>query len=50
MIPEESYRCVQQKTAAYYKSPIEIGVLWAKITYIKSHSKALDFSLQTDLN
>ena len=34
------------KTAAYYISPIEIGLIWAKITYLKSHSKALDFSLQ----
>ena len=31
------------KTAAYYISPIEIGVLWAKVTYVKSHSKALGF-------
>ena len=29
------------KTAAYYISPIEIGVLWAKISYAKSHLKAL---------
>ena len=28
------------KTAAYYISSIEIGLLWAKITYVKSHSKA----------
>ena len=31
------------KTTAYYKSPIEVGLLWAKITYIQSHSKALGF-------
>ena len=31
------------KNAAYYISPIEIGVLLAKITYVKSHSKALGF-------
>ena len=37
------------KTTAYYISPIEIGVFWAKITCIKSHSKALGFSLQTDM-
>ena len=24
----------------YYMSPIEIGLLWDKITYLKSHSKA----------
>ena len=32
----------------YYISPIEIALLWAKITYLKSHSKALAFDLQTD--
>ena len=37
------------KTAAYYISPIEIGVLWAKIIHIKSHSKALGFVPQTDM-
>ena len=37
------------KTAAYYVSPIEMVVLKAKIKYIKSHSKALGFSLQTDM-
>ena len=37
------------KTAAYYKSPIEIGLLWAKITYAKSHSNALGFDPQTDI-
>ena len=26
------------KTAAYYISTIEVGVLWAKITYVKSYS------------
>ena len=31
------------QTAAYYISPIEIGVLWAKISYVKSHLKALGF-------
>ena len=35
------------KTAAYYISPNEIGVLWAKITYVKSHSKALGFGFDT---
>ena len=33
----------------YYISPIEIGLLWAKITYLKSHSKALVFDLQTNI-
>ena len=37
------------KTAAYYISPIEIGLIWAKITYVKSHSKALSFCFQTDV-
>ena len=37
------------KTTTYYISPIEIGLLWAKITYLKIHSKALGFSLQTDM-
>ena len=37
------------KTTAYYISPIEIGLLWAKITYLKSHSKALAFDLLTDM-
>ena len=37
------------KTAAYYISPIEIGLLWAKITYVKSHSKALGFCPQRDM-
>ena len=37
------------KTAAYYISPIEIGLLWAKITRIKSHSKALGLVNQTDM-
>ena len=32
----------------YYISPIEIGLLWAKITYLKSHSKAFAFNLQRD--
>ena len=32
----------------YYISPIEMGLLWAKITYLKIHSKALAFNLQTD--
>ena len=34
---------------AYYISPIEIGLLWAKITHIKSHSKALGFVSQIDV-
>ena len=37
------------KNAAYCIIPIEIGVLWAKITYIKSHLKDLGFSPQTDM-
>ena len=37
------------KTATYYINPIEIGLLWAKITYIKIHSKALGFDPQTGM-
>ena len=37
------------KTAAYYISPIEIGLIWAKITYVKIHSKALGFDPQIDM-
>ena len=37
------------KTAAYYISPIEIGLLWAKIKYVKSNSNALGFDPQTDM-
>ena len=37
------------KTAAYYISPIEIGLIWAKIAYLQSHSKALGFNLQKDM-
>ena len=37
------------KTAAYYISSIEIGVLWAKIKHVKSLSKALSFVSQTDM-
>ena len=33
----------------YYISPIETGLPWAKIRYLKSHSKAFDFNLQTDI-
>ena len=33
----------------YYISPIEIGLLWAMITYLKSHSMALKFWLQTNM-
>ena len=36
------------KTTAYYIRPIEIGLLWAKIIYLKSHSKALGFDPLTD--
>ena len=37
------------KTVAYSISPTEIGVLWAKITYVKSHWKTLSFDPQTDM-
>ena len=35
-------------THPYYISPIEIGLLWAKITYLKTHSSTLGFELKTD--
>ena len=44
-----AYSRVKKDTDPYNISPIEMGVLWAKITFIKSHSKALDFGLQTDI-
>ena len=34
----------------YYIGPIEIGLLWTKITYLKSHSMALGFLFQTDMS
>ena len=36
-------------TYPYYISPIEIGLLWVKIAYLKSHSIALAFGLHTDI-
>ena len=33
----------------YYISPIEIGLLWSKIKYVKSHSTDFDFWLYTDM-
>ena len=33
----------------YYINPIEMGLLWAKITCLKTHSKALVFGFQTDM-
>ena len=45
-----AYAAVTRRIQTPYNiSPIEIGVLRAKITYIKSHSKALGFGLQTDI-
>ena len=39
----------EKDTYPYYISPIEIGILSAKITYLKSHSITLGFCLQTDM-
>ena len=40
----------QQKISIlYYICAIEIGLLWAKIIYLKSHAMALDFWLETDM-
>ena len=33
----------------YYISPIEIGLFCSKTTYLKSHQKAKDIDLQTDM-
>ena len=44
----EKYSGVRLSFYTYYISPIEIGLLWAKITYLKTHSNALGFELQTD--
>ena len=43
-----TYSGVRLSFYTYYISPIEIGLLWAKITYLKTHSNALGFELQTD--
>ena len=37
------------KTAAYYIRPIEIGLLWTNITYVKRHSNTLGFDTLTDM-
>ena len=44
-----AYSDVQLSFYSYYISPIEIGLLWAMITYLKSHSKASSFILRTDM-
>ena len=44
----DMYSRDKKGTYPYYISPIEIGLLWAKITYLKTRSKALGFDLQTD--
>ena len=46
---ENIYSHDKKDTNPHNISPIEIGVIWAKITYVKSHSKALDFNPQTDM-
>ena len=44
-----SYRRERKYMHPYYISSIEIGLLWAKIKYLKIHSKAMGFELQTDM-
>ena len=44
------YSGVRLRFYTYYIIPIEIGLLWAKINYLKSHSKALGFGLQLDIH
>ena len=41
--PEKKYR------HPYYINTIEIGLLWAKIIYLKRHAKALAFNFQTGM-
>ena len=41
--PERKYR------HPYYITTIEIGLLRAKITYLKSHAKALVFNFKTGM-
>ena len=41
------YSGVRLSFYTYYISPIEIELLWAKITYLKTHSKAVGFGFQT---
>ena len=48
MMSEMNYSGVRLSFYTYYISPTEIGLIWAKIIYLKSHLKALVFSLQTD--
>ena len=43
------YSGVQLSFYTYYISPIEIGVFWGKITYLKSHSKSLNYDLQINM-
>ena len=49
--PEGSSKYSRDKkgTYPYYISRIEIGLIWAKIRYIKSHSKALSIGFQKDM-
>ena len=43
------YSGVRLSFYTYYISPIEIGLFWAMIAYIKSYSLALVFWLQTNM-
>ena len=49
MKPKTKYSCDKKGSYPYYMSPIEIGLLSAKIKYIKSHLKALGFGIQLDM-
>ena len=46
---EFSYSGVRLIFYTFSLSPIEIGLFWVKITYVKSHSNALSFDPQTDM-
>ena len=40
-----TYTDSKKYSTSYYISPIDIGLFWAMITYFKSRSKSLNFSL-----
>ena len=49
MIVNIKYSRERKYRHPYYISPIEIGLIWAKIENLKTHSKALSFGLQIDM-
>ena len=47
--PWLDYSGVRLSFYTYYVSPIEMGLVWAMIMYVKSYFMALDFWLQTNM-